>query len=136
LQVLEAVSQQVPDLLLLGSCKSPLDLADLQEELQGADDIIRQQWEEAGLLLPVEILQALQQLGYIVDRRVEVPAALMAQVETAGAVEELQQPFPSALVDVCMTLQDQRKVAVLVSVATFKQQQLQLAGSFGISELL
>jgi len=134
--VLEAVSKQVPDLLLLGSCKSPLDPEDLQQ-LQAGDPIIRQQWEEAGLLLPAEILQAVQQMGYSISRRVEVPAVLTALAGTATPAQEEEQLFPAALVDVCMTVQDDQKLAVLVSVAKLGTASLplQLGGSFGTSQL-
>jgi hypothetical protein len=112
-QAFQELQQEAPELLLLGTIRAAVAPNDLAA-VAAAEPAIVQQWEAAGLLAPAQILAAVQGLGYELERKVEVAAA--------GGKQQQQQPQEgqdgvlSAVVDVCLRLPDQRRVAVLVSV--------------------
>lgn len=113
------IQSEEPDLLLLGSCRAAVDLADL-EAVQAADDSILQEWQDAGLLAPAQMLAALQNMGHQLERRVQVSAAGLAaaaaqEQDQQGAREREELGGVTAVVDVCLRLPDKRLVAVLVS---------------------
>jgi hypothetical protein len=117
LQAFQELQAEVPELLLLGGVRAAVGPDDLAA-VQAAEPAIREQWEAAGLLAPAQILAAVQGLGYGLERRVQISAAgVKAQQQQQQQQQQggQQEDELCAVVDVCLKLQDGRRVAVLVS---------------------
>jgi len=131
---LQEASPEAEDILQLGSCKGDVLLFALQDYKSGLTDanpLIRQQWEEAGLLAALELLSRLQESGYKLEQGAEVsagqglgPAAAQQGLGSGDPIQQQQQQqgeeLPPAKVDLSFVLRDEqsgeeRRVAVVVS---------------------
>jgi hypothetical protein len=110
-QAFQELQEEAPELLLLGGVRAAVGPDDLAA-VQAAEPAIREQWDAAGLLAPAQILAAVQGLGYELERRVSISAA---GGKPQQQQQQQQQDELCAVVDVCVKLQDGRRVAVLVS---------------------
>jgi hypothetical protein len=116
--------QQQEDPFLLGSCRGELLLLTLQDIeaaggplLAGFPPGMQQQWEQAGMLSALTVLQQLQQAGYKLQHGVGVLAEQQKQQQEE---EEGVWQLPAAKVDLSFVLEggsseEQRQVAVVVS---------------------
>lgn len=116
--------QQQEDPFLLGSCRGELLLLTLQDiEAAGGPLLadfppgMQQQWEQAGMISALTVLQQLQQAGYKLQHGVGVLAEQQKQQQEE---EEGVWQLPAAKVDLSFVLEggsseEQRRVAVVVS---------------------
>lgn len=96
-------------------------LQDYKSGLADANPLIRQQWEEAGLLAALELLSRLQESGLKLEQGAEVSAGQGLGSDPAQQQQQRQgEQLPSAKVDLSFVLRDEqsgeeRRVAVVVS---------------------
>jgi hypothetical protein len=144
----EDLAEAADEVFLLGACKGELLLRALQEfksDLSDAHPALRQQWEEAGMISALTVLEQLQQSGYMLEQGVPVGQGLGGDKQRGPAQQQQQQQekeeedseeewqLPDADLDLSFVVKDprsgeQQRVAVVVSSTC---SQSRVTGSIG-----
>lgn len=114
-QSLALLGSAEPLLLLLG--EAPVTAGEPQlaaAAAAAATGGLAAEWQAAGLLVPAQILAALEGSGQPLRRGVGLSMPLVAPGATQGGDTGTGEPQLGALVDVCITLPDGRDAAVLL----------------------